>query len=56
MFYLEIQNRVETSVNISGDLSNPSISTNLTKETFSIPMNITKEYFHTFNVIWFLSW
>ncbi len=35
-------NRVETQVNIFGDLSNPSISTNLTKETFSIPMNITK--------------
>lgn len=40
-------NRVETQVNISGDLSNPSISTNLTKETFSIPMNITKRIFST---------
>lgn len=35
-------NRVETQVNIFGDLANPSISTNLTKETFSIPMNIAK--------------
>lgn len=38
-------NRVETQVNIFGDLSNPSISTNLTKETFSIPMNIAKRIF-----------
>ena len=35
-------NRVETKVNIFGDLSNPKISTNLTKDAFSVPLNITK--------------
>lgn len=35
-------NRVETQVNIFGDLSNPKISTNLTKDAFSVPMNIAK--------------
>ncbi|RXI32121.1 DUF3971 domain-containing protein [Arcobacter defluvii] len=35
-------NRVETQVNVFGELSNPKISTNLTKETFSIPVNIAK--------------
>ena len=35
-------NRVETQVNLFGDLDNPKISTNLTKDTFSIPMNIAK--------------
>lgn len=34
--------RVETSVNIFGELENPKISTNLTKETFSVPVNIAK--------------
>ena len=49
-------NRVETQVNLFGDLSNPSISTNLTKETFSIPMNITKRIFSTPSMIFdFLS-
>ena len=38
-------NRVETQVNISGDLNNPEISTNLTKDTFNIPMNIAKRVF-----------
>jgi len=35
-------NRVETQVNIFGDLDNPKISTNLTKDAFSVPMNIAK--------------
>lgn len=35
-------NRVETEVNMFGDLNNPKISTNLTKDTFSIPLNIAK--------------
>uniref|UniRef100_UPI0040487D4C YhdP family protein n=1 Tax=Aliarcobacter sp. TaxID=2321116 RepID=UPI0040487D4C len=35
-------NRVETKVNIFGDLNNPKISTNLTKDAFSVPLNITK--------------
>lgn len=35
-------NRVETQVNLFGDLDNPKISTNLTKDAFSIPMNIAK--------------
>jgi hypothetical protein len=35
-------NRVETHVNIFGDLSNPKISTNLTKDAFSVPLNIVK--------------
>ena len=49
-------NRVETQVNLFGDLSNPSITTNLTKETFSIPMNITKRIFSTPSMIFdFLS-
>lgn len=34
--------RVETSVNIFGELENPKISTNLTKETFTVPVNIAK--------------
>jgi hypothetical protein len=35
-------NRVETEVNIKGTLDNPEISTNLTKDTISVPMNIGK--------------
>ena len=35
-------NRVETEVNLYGTLENPEISTNLTKESFSVPLNITK--------------
>ena len=35
-------NRVETQVNVFGDLDNPKISTNLTKDAFSVPMNIVK--------------
>ena len=35
-------NRVETQVNLFGDLDNPKISTNLTKDAFSVPMNIAK--------------
>ena len=34
--------RVATQVNIFGDLSNPKISTNLTKDAFSVPVNIGK--------------
>ncbi len=32
--------RVETEVNLFGEISNPKISTNLTKDTFSVPVNI----------------
>lgn len=35
-------NRVETEVNLHGALENPEITTNLTKESFSVPLNITK--------------
>ena len=35
-------NRVETEVNLNGSLSDPDISTNLTKDTISVPMNIGK--------------
>ncbi|MDD3055522.1 MAG: AsmA-like C-terminal domain-containing protein [Aliarcobacter sp.] len=35
-------NRVETEVNLSGNSDNPKISTNLTKDTISAPMNIGK--------------
>lgn len=35
-------NRVETLVNIFGPLENPKIKTNLTKDAFSIPLNIAK--------------
>ncbi|WP_228200563.1 YhdP family protein [Arcobacter peruensis] len=35
-------NRVETKVNIFGALNNPKISTNLTKDAFSVPVNIAK--------------
>lgn len=35
-------NRVETEVNLFGDINNPKITTNLTKEAFSIPVNIAK--------------
>ena len=35
-------NRVETKVNIFGPLDNPKISTNLTKDAFSVPLNIAK--------------
>jgi hypothetical protein len=35
-------NRVETLVDINGDLENPTITTNLTKDAFSVPMNIGK--------------
>ncbi len=34
--------RVATQVNIFGDLKNPKISTNLTKDAFSVPVNIGK--------------
>jgi hypothetical protein len=34
--------RVETKVNIFGPLNNPKISTNLTKDAFSVPLNIAK--------------
>ena len=34
--------RVETKVNIFGPLENPKISTNLTKDAFSVPLNIAK--------------
>ena len=34
--------RVETKVDIFGPLSNPKISTNLTKDAFSVPVNIAK--------------
>ncbi len=34
--------RVETKVNIFGSLDNPKISTNLTKDAFSVPLNIAK--------------
>ena len=35
-------NRVETEVNVFGPLNNPKISTNLTKDAFSVPLNIAK--------------
>ena len=35
-------NRVETEVNLHGALENPEITTNLTKESFSVPVNIAK--------------
>lgn len=35
-------NRVETEVNLNGNLDNPEITTNLTKDTISVPMNIGK--------------
>ncbi|MDX9900313.1 MAG: AsmA-like C-terminal domain-containing protein [Aliarcobacter sp.] len=35
-------NRVETEVNLNGSLSDSDISTNLTKDTISVPMNIGK--------------
>ena len=35
-------NRVETQVNLFGDLGNPKISTNLTTDAFSVPVNIAK--------------
>ena len=35
-------NRVETQVNVFGDINNPKISTNLTKDAFSVPVNIAK--------------
>ncbi|MDD2896009.1 MAG: AsmA-like C-terminal domain-containing protein [Aliarcobacter sp.] len=35
-------NRVETEVNLNGSLDNPELSTNLTKDTISAPMNIGK--------------
>jgi len=34
--------RIETKVNIFGPLENPKISTNLTKDAFSVPLNIAK--------------
>lgn len=34
--------RVETQVDIKGSLENPKLSTNLTKDTFSVPVNILK--------------
>ena len=37
-------NRVETEVNIKGDIENPEISTNFTKDTITAPVNIGKEY------------
>ena len=44
-FLLGDNNRVETEVNIMGELNNPSISTNLTKDAFNAPLNITKRIF-----------
>ena len=35
-------NRVETEVNLNGKLEDPEVSTNLTKDTLSVPMNIGK--------------
>lgn len=35
-------NRVETEVNLEGSLDNPELSTNLTKDTITAPMNIGK--------------
>lgn len=35
-------NRVETEVNLDGSLDNPELSTNLTKDTITAPMNIGK--------------
>ncbi len=35
-------NRVETEVDVFGALNNPKITTNLTKDTFSVPLNIAK--------------
>lgn len=40
--FLGDNKRVETLVDIFGALDNPKISTNLTKETFSVPVNIAK--------------
>ena len=40
--FLGDNKRVETLVDIFGALENPKISTNLTKETFSVPVNIAK--------------
>ncbi len=34
--------RVSTKVNIFGDINNPKIKTNLTKDAFSVPLNIGK--------------
>jgi len=34
--------RVETKINVFGPLENPKISTNLTKDAFSVPLNIAK--------------
>ena len=43
--------RVETEVNIFGELANPKISTNLTKETFSLPVNIAKRILSSPNTL-----
>ncbi|WP_258237583.1 AsmA-like C-terminal domain-containing protein [Arcobacter sp. CECT 9188] len=40
-------NRVETQINISGDLNNPTINTNLLKDGFNAPVNIFKRIFTT---------
>ncbi|WP_418185700.1 AsmA-like C-terminal domain-containing protein [Aliarcobacter vitoriensis] len=40
-------NRVETQINISGDLNNPVINTNLLKDGFNAPVNIFKRIFKT---------
>ena len=44
-------NRVETEVNIFGELANPKISTNFTKETFSLPVNIAKRILSSPNTL-----
>ncbi|AXX89723.1 AsmA family protein (DUF3971 domain) [Arcobacter suis CECT 7833] len=44
-------NRVETEVNLKGSLDNPEISTNLTKDTINIPMNIGKRIFNSPSMI-----
>ena len=35
-------NRVETEVNLNGKIEDPEVSTNLTKDTLSVPVNIGK--------------
>lgn len=44
-------NRVETEVNLKGSLDNPEISTNLTKDTINVPMNIGKRIFNSPSMI-----
>lgn len=44
-------NRVETEVNLRGNLDNPEISTNLAKDTISVPVNIGKRIFNSPSMI-----